>query len=227
MSKKIEMAGKRFGRLIVIEEAGKDKHGHLMWRCLCDCGAERKVDGLNLRAGRTQSCGCYQRDIVKEHNTKHGLAHHPIYTVWRNMLQRCYLPTNVSYENYGERGIMVCSEWKNSPIKFIDWAELNGWQMGLEIDRYDNDQGYCPDNCRFVTRSDNELNTRLLSSTNSTGFRGVSWHKGAGKYRASIKVDGKTYHFGFFTSAIEAARSRDRFVIKRGIHTPLNFQKGL
>lgn len=62
MSKKIEMIGKRFTRLVVVEEVEKNKHGHRMFRCICDCGKETIVSGNDLRRNKIKSCGCLQKD---------------------------------------------------------------------------------------------------------------------------------------------------------------------
>lgn len=64
MGKKIEMVGKRFGRLTVIREAGKVR-GEYTWLCQCDCGNQTVVLGWPLRSGRTKSCGCYLKDFAK------------------------------------------------------------------------------------------------------------------------------------------------------------------
>jgi hypothetical protein len=221
--KKIDLTEKRFGRLIAVEEAPKNKHGNTMWECLCDCGNKISVPASHLRSGNTKSCGCYEHDLLVERNTKHGLGHHQIYSVWKDMLRRCYNPANKHYKYYGGRGIAVCDEWKDNPKAFIAWAENHGWKKKLDIDRFNNDKGYSPNNCRFATRSGNLLNTRLLHAGNSTGFRGVSWHKKTKKYRADIQVEGKRHWLGTFPSAVEAAKARDAFVIKNGLHTPLNF----
>lgn len=53
-----EMAGKRFGRLIVLYENGKNKCGAYMYVCRCDCGNIKTISGLKLRSGHTKSCGC-------------------------------------------------------------------------------------------------------------------------------------------------------------------------
>lgn len=73
MSKKIDLRGQRFGRLIVIEEAGRSKCGNILWRCRCDCGNECVVFGSNLRRGHTSSCGCFNKETCSELFTKHGL----------------------------------------------------------------------------------------------------------------------------------------------------------
>ena len=76
------------------------------------------------------------------------------------MRERCYNPRDISYHNYGARGITVCDEWRNSSRVFIDWAMANGWRRGLQIDRIDNDGNYEPGNCRWVTRRRNMRNCR-------------------------------------------------------------------
>ena len=66
MGRAIDLTGKEFGRLIVIEKRGSDKHGNAMWLCKCKCGNEVIVRSSNLRNGNTVSCGCYNRDKIKE-----------------------------------------------------------------------------------------------------------------------------------------------------------------
>ncbi len=218
MNKKIDLLGKRFGRLIVTKEAGRSKWGRTIWECKCDCCNEIVVSGLDLRRGHTKSCGCIRR--------KHGLRNHPLYTVWQNLRCRCQNINDVGYHDYGARGINVCKEWRDSPELFISWAAANGWQKGFQIDRKDNNKGYSPGNCRFTTSSNNMLNTRLLNRKNTSGLRGVDWHKRSAKYRARVKINNKVYSLGYFESAVEAGKARDAFVVERGLHTPLNFPNG-
>lgn len=65
------MKGRRFGRLTVINEAGKNKHGHKQYRCLCNCGGETVVLRQSLKSGRTSSCGCLHLERTM---TKGGLS---------------------------------------------------------------------------------------------------------------------------------------------------------
>ncbi len=58
MSERIDMTGRRFGRLLVIQVHGKSRHGHIRWECRCDCGKTTVVEGAALRVGDTKSCGC-------------------------------------------------------------------------------------------------------------------------------------------------------------------------
>ena len=63
MGKKLDLTGKRFGRLVVLNEAGR-QNGHVMWRCRCDCGNEIITKGIHLISGHTTSCTCRQKEIV-------------------------------------------------------------------------------------------------------------------------------------------------------------------
>lgn len=87
------------------------------------------------------------------------VSKHPLYRVWCGMITRCGNPNAHKFKTYGGRGISVCDEWRASRA-FVAWALVNGWEPGLQLDRRDNDKGYSPDNCRFVTPSVNGLNRR-------------------------------------------------------------------
>jgi hypothetical protein len=98
-----------------------------------------------------------------ERSTKHGLYHNPLYKIWKGIKQRCYDNNSPDYGYYGGRGIKVCKSWRNDPKAFIEWAQENGWQPNLQIDRKDNNLGYRPTNCRFVTNLVNMNNRRPRS----------------------------------------------------------------
>lgn len=82
---------------------------------------------------------------------------------WYSMVDRCTNPRCSSYVKYGARGITVCEEWRLSKPKFIEWARLNGFSRGLQIDRINGKLGYSPDNCRFVTSEEQNKNRDLYS----------------------------------------------------------------
>jgi len=83
-----------------------------------------------------------------------------LYGVFHSMKKRCYNPSHVSYPRYGGRGIVICACWLEHPESFYSWAFANGYQRGLQIDRIDNNGSYEPNNCRFVTRAQNQQHTR-------------------------------------------------------------------
>ena len=87
--KLIDLTGRRFGRLLVVEKHG-NKGKAVAWLCKCDCGSEVIVRGHDLRNGATQSCGCIHKEQLVERNTTHGLYGTRLYNIWGCMAQRCY-----------------------------------------------------------------------------------------------------------------------------------------
>jgi hypothetical protein len=80
-----------------------------------------------------------------------------LYDIWHSMRQRCFNPNHPFYYRYGGRGINICSEWNSFDV-FYSWAKPLH-QLGLSLDRFNNDKGYTPDNCRFVTQKEQCRNT--------------------------------------------------------------------
>ena len=148
MSKLIDLNGQKFGKWTVIRFIGNANYG---WLCRCDCGREVIVKGGSLRNGNSKSCrSCHSKNI----NTTHGQTRTRLYYVWQNMINRCENAKTRAYKNYGGRGIMVCSEWHDAAT-FFKWALSHGYKEGLTIDRIDNNGNYEPDNCQFITKSEN------------------------------------------------------------------------
>lgn len=152
------LSSQRFGRLVAVCPTKKRaKSKHIIWLCRCDCGNLKEIVSNSLLMGLTKSCGCLQRETRA--NFKHGEAVHGkrsrLCTIWYGIKKRCSNPNEPSYKYYGGKGISICKEWKNSYVTFRDWALANGYQDNLVIDRIDNDKGYSPNNCQWITRSEN------------------------------------------------------------------------
>ena len=86
--------------------------------------------------------------------------------VYYNMMRRCRDTSNSRYGDYGGRGIFVCREWAEDRESFFRWAKSHGYRTYLQLDRIDNSRGYSPSNCRFVTRKENQRNTRRSGLNN-------------------------------------------------------------
>ena len=153
-----------------------------------------------------------------------AIRKYKLYGVLRAMINRCCNEKNPSYKDYGGRGIIVCDEWLNDSMSFINWGFDNGWAKGLTIDREDNDGNYCPENCRFITKGENNKNRRLLKSDNTSGFRGVYLNKrGTCHWMAYVKVDYKMKNLGYHDTKEKAAKARDAYVVENNLGYALNF----
>ena len=156
------LIGKRFGRLTVLRDSKKRQQKSIIWTCICLCGNFVDVRADSLIRKNTKSCGCLKIENAKRQasgNIKHGDARfgklEKIYSIWLNMKNRCYNPNNDYYHRYGQRGIQICNEWKSNYLVFKHWALVNGYRVGLTIDRINNDGDYEPLNCRWITRAEN------------------------------------------------------------------------
>ncbi len=157
MGKKIDLAGKTFGRWTVISEGGR-KNKRIMWRCQCSCGTEKEVSGCSLQTGHSTSCGCKRNETLQNkaiHGKNRRGSRSPIYGVWAMMIQRCRNKKDKKYRLYGDRGITVCERWLTFKSFYEDMGDAPVIESGerLQIDRINNDKGYCKENCRWATRS--------------------------------------------------------------------------
>lgn len=167
---KHSMVGLRFGRWLVLSQAGKSvDDACIRYNCICDCGTQTDVGGASLRAGTSKSCGCLNIEKFTERATKHGFYGHFLYHTWNGMMDRCSNPSSKGYPRYGGRGISVCPRWHSVDNFISDNEPL--WSDGLTLDRENNDGNYEPSNCRWVTRKVQQNNR---SSNNVLSFNGRS-----------------------------------------------------
>ena len=182
----INLTGAMFGRFIVIEEAprrGKSRY----WVCRCGCGAICHIRQDALRRGTSRSCGCLSAEMSRLRNRSHGKRASSVYAVWNAMLQRCCNSQNKQFSQYGGRGIGVCPRWQTFAEFYTD---MGSPPEGMTLDRKDNDKGYCKDNCRWATSSEQARNRR---SNNMVTYSGTTkclteWAEALGTTYSTLKA---------------------------------------
>lgn len=171
MAIKIELTGKRFGKLTVLEKTNKrSKCGAVLWKCKCDCGKEKFFRTSELTTMNRRSCGCLIAETTRKKSTKHGGCGTRLYKIWDDMKSRCYNPKFDSYRFYGQKGIIICQEWLNFE-NFRDWSLQNGYKENLTIDRIDSNKNYEPVNCRWVTQKEQARNTSRTIYITQNGLK--------------------------------------------------------
>ncbi len=154
------MVGKSFGRLTIIEEAGRSKSREVLWVCRCRCGTvTQPICQSSLNNGHTLSCGCLRLERLRATLVTHGLTNYPEYRAWLRMIRRCHRPSGHDVAAYAERGITVCEEWRNSPEAFCAYVGPRP-SPAHSIDRINNDGNYEPGNVRWATRTEQQRNRR-------------------------------------------------------------------
>jgi hypothetical protein len=159
--KEKDIAGQRFGRLLAIKRDGFYFHIP-SWVFKCDCGVVKSLPKYTVVNGITQSCGCWQKELLGMRSRTHGKTSSRVYTAWEHMVARCNNPNHANYKNYGGRGITVSPEWMTFENFYSDMGEK---PLNLTLERIDNNKGYSKGNCMWATYAAQGRNTRRTKLT--------------------------------------------------------------
>lgn len=220
MPAKINLVGKRYGKLIVIEEAARTRSPcgstSINWKCHCDCGNDVVVSRGGLTSENSRSCGCYAIEVRKS-NRKHGYAIRgkelPEYEIWKAMNKRCRNENDLSYRNYGGRGVAVCQRWIDSFESFLQDMGRRPSQ-DLSIERIDNNGNYEPSNCKWGTRTEQNNNKRKSFIVSVDGVKTT--------VQQVWKTYGKDSKVSFYTFR---SRLYKRWSIEQALYNPLYAKK--
>jgi len=210
MIKVLDLVGKRFERLLVLSRSESTPNGQARWLCLCDCGNYTTPTGPSLKTGESKSCGCYNKDRIREMNKTHGHAvgykSSKTRNSWRGMKERCDNPNNKRYDKYGGRGITYPENW----IKLEGFIEDMGeCPEGMTLERTDVNISYSKENCKWDTATNQAYNINIKSN-NKSGRTGVKESKNGKGWIAYISFKKQFIYLGTFLTFEEAVISRER-----------------
>lgn len=193
MPNKLDLTGQKFGKLTVISEAPKrGKHCH--WNCVCECGNKRVVRTNNLRMGTSKSCGCvnprnFNTDRVLDPRT--GKMVRPDgYHSWKAIQSRCYTKSNLSYADYGGRGITVCDRWRGPGGLANFLSDMGTKPTPLHsVERVNPNGNYCPENCVWADKTEQSNNRRGLNwiTHNGRTMTITQWNRELGLAEGGIE----------------------------------------
>tara|TARA_R110000851_G_scaffold229937_1_gene382690 strand:+ start:102 stop:755 length:654 start_codon:yes stop_codon:yes gene_type:complete len=134
------------------------------------------------------------------------------YSIWHNMLDRCYSTENDKNSAYSE--CVVCDEWLNFQ-SFAIWCDVN-YIDGYEIDKDIMVRGnkiYSPIACSFVSQEENKKNKPTMQKNNTSGVKGVNFDSNSSKWLARKSIGkGKRVRVGLFTTVEEAKLALDSYI---------------
>lgn len=178
------------GELEYLEEGKKkppSRERYVKLKCICN--NEFTVLFNSISSGRTNSCGCWNRQIIKNKmkNPKMGYLE----ALWANIKQRCFNINSKDYQSYGGRGITIFSEWKDNSKKFIEDILKEIGHRPTEkhsFDRKDNNKNYEPGNLRWASFEEQARNkrTNLLITINNKTKTLTEWAKISGVSQQTI-----------------------------------------
>lgn len=222
MSNIIDLTGQRFGRLTVIERVENNKWGDASWLCKCDCNGENSLKvilGKSLRKGNTQSCGCLQKEKTIQRNKINNKKYNiydlsGIYGIGYTTKEEEFYFDLEDYDkiksycwHINDQGYVITTlNRKNILMHHL----IINCSDNMEIDhKFHNNFDNRKESLRIVTPSQNQMNRRIHKN-NTSGVKGVSWHKQIEKWRVYISINKKMTELGYFDSFEKAVNIRKK-----------------
>jgi hypothetical protein len=161
VGKKIDLTGQRFGRLVVLEDSGErlGVRKVIGWKCVCDCGNEKIINGFSLKTGSTKSCGCLNIELIRKDisNERFGrlVAINPTderkdgSVIWECLCD-CGNFKNVKVKNLTQGDVKSCG----CLFKEIRQSEIYGERFGRLVAIKPTDERACTGNIKWLCKCD-------------------------------------------------------------------------
>jgi len=164
MSRRKDMVGLRFGKLLVLNESHHHpKTGRIMWNCVCDCGKAKIADGVYLRSGHVKSCGCLVKEILTKRSRKVDSGFNLLLRQYKSSAKNRGYNFNLSEEHFKKLTTSNCFYCGDPPSKISVKCSDYGAYIFNGIDRLKNEIGYteancvaCCEPCNFLKRNLND-----------------------------------------------------------------------
>lgn len=199
-----------------VEDSNSNTGKRPQWLVKCNsCGYEKVIGSRNTSSGRRVACICEEHK--NRGRTTHQMSGSRKDYVYRAMKSRCFNPNDLSYHNYGGRGITVCDRWlygdQDSTGLECFLSDMGEYQEGHEVDRINVNGNYEPNNCRWVFGGEQAFNQRKYLS-NTSGKTGVTWHEVKQKWISRISFQNKRINLGDFDTFEKAKEVREAAEIR-------------
>ena len=184
--KHIDLRDKRFGQLRVVEPTHERKDGNIVWRCVCDCGAEVLIPGRYLTRGYAKNCGYHPRETTDITNQRFG----KLTALYPDKSQQTSRTKWICRCDCGE----MCS--------VFEFNLRNGHTRSCGCLKSLEYRTLIDGTCLEVIASD------TVPSNNRSGVKGVSYYSRTDSWVATLNFKGKHYWLGKYDTVDEAARQR-------------------
>lgn len=152
---RLPLEGRRYGRLLVLEDTGKRQRNGVVWKCLCDCGAVVEVSGKNLNRNCTYSCGCYQRYSEAYRVRTHGKTNTPEYRMLSGAKSRAKRKGIEFAIELDDIVIPASCPVLGIPLKISTSGSAD--ENSPSLDRLDNTKGYVKGNVAVISYRANRI----------------------------------------------------------------------
>jgi hypothetical protein len=217
MGKFIDLTGMNFGKLTVIQYAGKNKWGQSLWICTCSCGNKEEIIKMSgcLKNGNTNSCGCLRNErsfLANKKYNEYDLSGDYGIGITSNGINFYFDKEDFElikyYYWYAKKNNYIVTEWRETSLLLHRLIMNFQNSSNMDIDHKNkHPEDNRKENLRFCTHTENNRN-KSMNKNNKTGISGVYWRKDSNNYSSYITINRKRKSLGSFENIEDAIIAR-------------------